>query len=180
MAAFDQALQHLRQTRGLIIDLRDTASGGNTGVAEGILGRFVEREIAYQKHMLPSEESSSGVGRSWYAHVSPRGDFIYSRPVAALVNRWTGSMGEGLAIGFDGTRTGTVVGTAMAGLVGATTRTRLPRTGIGINVPMERLYHVNGTPREAFQPAVLVDVAHAAAGRDPFVEAALEALAAAR
>jgi len=180
VAAFDQALQHLRQTRGLIIDLRDTASGGNTGVAEGILGRFVEREIAYQKHMLPSEENSRGVGRSWYAHVSPRGDFIYSRPVAALVNRWTGSMGEGLAIGFDGTRTGTVVGTAMAGLVGATTRTRLPRTGIGINLPMERLYHVNGTPREAFQPAVLVDVAHAAAGRDPFVEAALEALAAAR
>ena len=176
VAAFDRALERLRRTRGLIIDLRDTASGGNTGVAEGILGRFVEREVAYQKHILPLVATNKEV-RSSYARVPPRGDFTYSRPVAVLVNRWTGSMGEGLAIGFDATRTGTVVGTAMAGLVGATTRIVLPRTSIGINIPTERLYHVNGTPREAFRPTVLVDVAQAGTGRDPFVEAASTVLA---
>ena len=37
------------------------------------------------------------------------GDFVYSRPVVVLVNRWTGSMGEGLAIGFDATGAGAVV-----------------------------------------------------------------------
>jgi carboxyl-terminal processing protease len=173
---FDRALDGLRQARGLIIDLRNTPSGGNSSVARGILGRFVERDQAYQKHVLPSEERATGVRRSWLELVSPRGDFIYSRPVAVLVNRWTGSMGEGLAIGFDATGTGTVVGTAMAGLVGATMRVMLPRTGIGINVPSERLYHVNGVPREAFQPAVLVDIAHARPDQDPFVEAALQVL----
>jgi C-terminal processing protease CtpA/Prc len=177
VAAFDRALEGFRRTRGLIIDLRNTPGGGNTGVAQGILGRFVKRELAYQKHALPSEKRKSGVHRSWFAYVSPRGDFVYSRPVVVLVSRWTGSMGEGLAIGFDATGTGAVVGTAMAGLVGATTQVTLPRTGIGVNVPIERLYHVNGTPREEFQPAVLVDVAHGNPGRDPFVEAALEALA---
>jgi hypothetical protein len=55
-------------------------------------------------------------------------------------------------------------------------RVMLPRTGIGINVPTERLYHVNGTPREKFQPEVLIDVARAGPGRDPFVEAALQVL----
>ncbi|HEY7025743.1 MAG TPA: S41 family peptidase [Candidatus Limnocylindrales bacterium] len=105
--------------------------------------------------------------------MSPRPPFTYTQPVAVLVGRWTVSMGEGLAIGFDATRTGFVVGTAMAGLVGATTPIMLPRTGIGINLPYERLFHVNGMPREAFQPKVVVDVAQGAPGRDPFIDAAL-------
>jgi C-terminal processing protease CtpA/Prc len=176
VAAFDRALDGLRQTRGLIIDLRNTPSGGNSSVARGILGRFVERELPYQKHVLPAEERATGVRRSWFELVSRRGDYVYARPIAVLVSRWTGSMGEGLAIGFDATTAGTVIGMAMAGLVGATMSVRLPRTGIGINVPTERLYHVNGTPREEFQPAVLVDVARASPGQDPFVEAALQVL----
>jgi len=173
--AFDRALNELRQTRGLIVDLRNTASGGNTSVARGILGRFVRQDVPYQKHVLPAEERETGVRRSWLELVSARGEFTYSQPVVVLVNRWTGSMGEGLAIGFDATGTATVAGTPMAGLVGATSHIMLPHTGIGINVPTERLYHVNGTPREAYVPAEL-DVSHVAAGKDPFVEAALELL----
>jgi hypothetical protein len=84
-------------------------------------------------------------------------------------------MGEGLAIGFDATGSGTIVGTLMAGLVGATSQIVLPRTRIGVNVPAERLYHINGTAREAFQPSVLVDVTRPF-NADPFVAAALEVL----
>lgn len=176
VAAFDRALDRLRQTRGLIVDLRDTPSGGNTVVARGILSRFVEREQPYQKHVLPSEERVTGVRRSWLELVSPRGSFAYSRRVAVLVGRWTGSMGEGLAIGFDATHAGTIVGTPMAGLVGATTNIVLPRTGIGINIPTERLFHVNGMPREAFRPSVAVDVTDASINDDPFIHAALGVL----
>ncbi len=175
--AFDRALGELRNTRGLIVDLRNTPSGGNTAVAKGILGRFVSRDQPYQKHVLPTEERDTGIRRSWLELVTPRGDFIYQRPVVVLVGRWTGSMGEGLAMGFDATGTGTVVGTAMAGLVGATVRIMLPRTGIGINLPAERLYHVNGTPREAFLPKVLVDMTRQDLGEDPILEAALRVLA---
>jgi carboxyl-terminal processing protease len=175
--AFDRALQQLRQTQGLIIDLRDTGSGGNSSVARGILGRFVQKDMPYQKHVLPTEERETGVRRSWLELVSQRGEFRYSKPVVVLVSRWTGSMGEGLAIGFDATGAGTVVGTPMARLVGATSRIELPHTGIGINVPTERLYHVNGTPREEFVPAVNVDVTQARAGLDPFMEAAFSVLA---
>jgi carboxyl-terminal processing protease len=177
VAAFDRALAGLRDTRGLIVDLRNTPSGGNSSVARGILGRFVGIEQPYQKHVLPSEERETGVRRSWLELVSPRGDFVYSRPVAVLVNRWTGSMGEGLAIGFDATHAGTVVGTPMAGLLGATSHVMLPRTRIGINIPSERLYHVNGSPREEFQPSVRVDVAAAETGQDPFITAALRVVA---
>jgi len=174
--AFDRALGDLRETRALIVDLRDTPSGGNSRVARGILGRFARREMPYQKHVLPSEEREAGVRRSWLELVSARGAFTYRRPVAVLVDHWTGSMGEGLAIGFDATDSATVIGTPMAGLAGATYGVTLPRTGIGMNVPAERLYHVDGTPREAFRPKVGVDVEHSGDEEDPFVSAALRAL----
>jgi C-terminal processing protease CtpA/Prc len=175
--AFDAALDSLRATRGLIIDLRNTASGGNSSVARGILGRFVGKEVPYQKHILPAEEKETGIRRSWLELVSPRGT-RYAGAVVVLVNRWTGSMGEGLAIGFDATGAAKVVGTEMARLVGATYTISLPSTGIRANVPAERLQHVNGLPREDFRPGVYVDVETAAAGEDPFIARALAELAA--
>lgn len=176
VAAFDHALNAFHETRGLIVDLRNTPSGGVSSVARGILGRFVDREQPHQMHVLPAAERNTGVRRSWLELVSPRGEFMYSQPVVVLVGRWTGSMGEGLAIGFDATGSGIVVGTAMAGLVGATYGISLPYTRIGISIPAERLYHVNGTPREAFQPTVAVDISNTESEQDPFITTALGVL----
>lgn len=163
--SFDDALAELRDTRGLILDLRDTPSGGNTLVARALMGRFVSRETPYQKHSVPAEERRHGVRRSWVEMVSPRGPFVYTKPLVVLVNHWTGSMGEGTAIGLDGAGRATVVGTEMARLVGATSQTRLPHTGIGVTFPTEKLFHVRGTPREEFVPPVYVDLL-AGRGRD--------------
>lgn len=60
-------------------------------------------------------------------------------------------MGEGLAIGFDaiGAR---VEGSRMAGLLGAIYEYKLDKSGVVIKFPVERLFHVNGTPREQFVP----------------------------
>jgi carboxyl-terminal processing protease len=174
VAAFDRALSSLRATRGLIVDLRSTASGGNSTVARGILGRFIKREAQYQKHELSAEGRETGVKRSWIELVSPRGEFTYEKPVAVLVDHWTGSMGEGIAIGFDAICTCKVVGTPMARLVGATYTIALPQSGIHMNVPAERVYHVNGTPRESYLPVLSVDVGDAS--DDPFIAAALRSL----
>lgn len=155
---FDLGLAALKQTRGLILDLRDTPSGGNTTVARGIMGRFIRRDMPYQKHSIPAEERRYGTKRSWIELVSPRGEFTYTAPVVVLVNHWTGSMGEGITIGMDGMRRATVVGTEMARLVGATSGIRLPHTGIGVTFPTEKLFHVNGSPRENFVPPVRINL----------------------
>jgi carboxyl-terminal processing protease len=176
---FDRALEALRDTRGLVIDLRDTPGGGNSTVARGILGRFVTREIGYQKHTAPEEERETGVRRSWIELVSPRGPFTYSRDVAVLVGRWTGSMGEGVAIGFDGVGRGTVVGGPMAQLLGATYRIELPNTKVGISLPAERLSHVDGTPREAFRAKAPVEQS-ARGGPDPVLDAGRAAVSGTR
>ena len=153
--AFDEALDSLQHTKGLIIDLRETPSGGNTTVARAMMSRFIEKELPYQKHSLPNEEKQYGVRRSWIELVSP-GEKIYKKPVVILVSRWTGSMGEGIAIGFDGMNRAVIIGDRMAGLLGAIYSFSLPETKIGFSIPVEKLFHVNDTPRENFIPKFLV------------------------
>jgi carboxyl-terminal processing protease len=174
VAAFDSALALLRDTRALVLDLRDTPSGGNTTVARGILSRLIATAGPYQMHELPSEERQFGIKRVWVEHVAPRGPFTYERPVAVLVGRWTGSMGEGLAMALDGLDRGTVIGTPMAGLLGATYGVQLPHTGWSVRVPAERLFHVDGTPREDFTP--VAHVPPGPPGEDAAVAAALRTL----
>ncbi|GAA4338771.1 S41 family peptidase [Flaviaesturariibacter amylovorans] len=170
--AFDSVLNGLLDTRGLVLDLRETPSGGNTTVARAIMGRLILKEGFYQKHEWPTEEARWGVKRSWVELVSPRGK-TYTAPVAVLVGPWTGSMGEGLAIGLDGLRRATVLGSPMAGLLGSIYSYELPHSRIGYSFPAERLYHVDGTPRERFRP---VPIPTPQNGRDAAIEKAVQFL----
>lgn len=168
VAEFDAALERLKRTRGLVIDLRATPSGGNTSVAEPVMGRLIDRRLPYQRGVTVR-------GDGWTREVSPRGDWIYKAPVVVLVGRWTASMGEGIAIGLDGMRRAAVVGTRMAGLNGAVFDLQLPNTGIKLNYAAERLFHVNGTPREDFVPPVLVNITGEETG-DPILEVGISTL----
>jgi carboxyl-terminal processing protease len=167
--AFDEAVDNLWNTKGLIIDLRETPSGGNSIVARAMMSRFIEKELPYQKHILPSEEKQYGIKRSWIELVSPRGR-TYKKPLDILVNRWTGSMGEGIAIGFDGMKRALIVGDKMAGLLGANYSFTLPETGIGFSIPGEKLFHVNGMRRENFVPGFLVS------GNESYLDVAVRLL----
>ncbi|MBO2009933.1 S41 family peptidase [Hymenobacter negativus] len=179
IARFDSALTALQGTQSLVLDLRETPSGGNTSVARAIMGRFIGKEAPYQRHELPNEEAETGIPRRWLELVAPRGP-RYSKPLVVLVGRWTGSMGEGLAIGFDALRGGTVVGTELAQLKGAIYSYKLPHSGIGFGFPVERLYHINGQAREAYHPAVFLDLVKLAqrptTEADPVLQAGLTVL----
>ncbi|MGZ3844775.1 MAG: S41 family peptidase [Flavisolibacter sp.] len=172
---FDSVLNLLLSTSALIIDLRETPSGGNTAVARAILGRFISSEQFYQKHELWAEERQTGVKRSWEEIVSPR-SAPYLKPLVILVDHWTGSVSEGITIGFDAMKQATVIGTQMARLNGAVETFQLPNTGIGVNITTERLYHVNGLPRQLFNPSILVDVKQQAPNNDPILLEALSFL----
>jgi carboxyl-terminal processing protease len=95
-----------------------------------------------------------------------------------LVDHWTGSMGEGMAIGLDGMGRATVAGTRMAGLNGAVFDLELPNTRIRLNYAAERLAHLDGTPREYYVPSLhvdLLDPAHAGVD-DPVFQAGIALL----
>lgn len=172
---FDSLLYVYRNTKALILDLRETPSGGNTTVARAIIGSFISREGFYQKHELPAEERTSGVKRSWVEVVSPR-KHIYNKPLVLLVNHWTGSVSEGITIGFDALKRATIIGTSMARLSGAIYSYKMPETNIGFSFPVEKLFHVNGKPREHFSPGIVVDLTSQKRGEDAILLKALEYL----
>ncbi len=154
VAAFDDALARMGPVQALVLDLRDTPSGGNTTVARGIMGRLVARPMAYQRHEDVSEIRSTGIRRGWVEWVWPRGAH-FSQPVFVLVGPWTGSMGEGLAIGLNAARGAPVLGRPMARLLGGLEEITLQHSGIAVRIPGDKLFHVNGQPREDFVPCAL-------------------------
>lgn len=145
VSTFNEALNNLRYSNGLIIDLRDTPGGGNTSVAEPILGRFINQKMAYQRTVFSNDFARN-------RKVKPSGPWTYEKPLIILVGRWTGSMGEGMAIGFDAMGRGTVIGSQMAGLAGGTEAVKLKKTGIELRMPTYDLHHLNGTPRHKWKP----------------------------
>ncbi|MEO8806353.1 MAG: S41 family peptidase [Burkholderiaceae bacterium] len=169
--AFDAALAAMPDARALVLDLRDTPSGGTSSVARGLMGRFVRRPMPYQRHELVSEFRSHGVRRLWVEYVAPRGT-PFLPPVVVLVGHWTGSMGEGIAIGLNAARGARVVGQPMAHLLGALGETVLPHSKIPVRVPTEKLFHVDGRAREAFVPRAIV-ASGGASSADPELEAAI-------
>jgi carboxyl-terminal processing protease len=149
---FDKAVDEFMGYKNLIIDLTETANGGNSTVARCIMGRFISKTMPYQQHEFDEKEFESK--RKWVEYVTPR-KTPFKGNVFIIVGRWTGSMGEGIAIGFDGLKRAKIVGTEMAKLLGAVNGFTMPETNIGFQIPTERLYHINGIPREKYKPSML-------------------------
>jgi C-terminal processing protease CtpA/Prc len=152
IADFDKAIDDFSQFKNLVIDLTETPSGGNTTVARCMMGRFINKRMPYQQHELDEKEFQTQ--RIWVEYVTPR-KTQFKGKLFVIVGHWTGSMGEGLAIGFDGLKRAKIIGTEMAGLLGAINGFTLSETKIGFQIPTERLYHINGTPREKYKPNIL-------------------------
>jgi len=151
ISEFDKTLDSFINYKNIIVDLTETPSGGNSTVARAIMGRFTDKQLPYQIHEF--DEKQYDTKRHWEEFVTPR-KTIYKGNVYILVGHWTGSMGEGIAIGFNGMKKAKIIGTPMAGLLGAISGFQLSETQIRYQFPTERLYHINGTPREDFVPEI--------------------------
>ena len=149
IAAFDAAMAKLPPTATVIIDISDTPSGGNTSVARAMMSWFVQKPISYQVHSLPAEERETGIARQWIEQVLPRAGKFHPGKAIVQVGRWTGSMGEGIAIGFRAIGA-EVCGGRMAQLKGAVYDFSLPASGMVVKLPAERLVTTDGLPREDF------------------------------
>ena len=163
IAAFDEAIRSSPEENELFLDLRDTPSGGNTTIARAIMGWFVNEARDYQVHSRPAEQRETGISRQWVEQVLPREDKYRSKLPTLLVGRWTGSMGEGLAIGFAPLGAD-IRGTRMAGLRGSIEDLRVGNTDLFVKLPTERLYTIEGLPREDFVPQPLTDESPLSAG----------------
>ncbi|MXO99655.1 peptidase S41 [Altererythrobacter xixiisoli] len=156
VAAFDAALLALRDTRGLIIDVRNNG-GGDTAVARPIMGRFITERLPYARMRRRSGDGDRrALTAAWTEYVDPTGPFTYTRPVVVLTNYWSASMAEGFPMGMRGIGRAKVVGTPMMALGAAVFDLRLNRTGVDAQYSAEPVYDVRDQPRWTMRPDVEV------------------------
>lgn len=156
VTAIDHARKDIVKAKRIVIDLRNTPSGGDSSVARAILGHFVRSRKPFQRHTF--FETDTNTIHDWVEYANPRFTDVARGKVAVLVDHWTGSMGEGIAIGMDATGAGMVIGTPMAGLRGAISGFELPVSKYRVQFPTEKIYHLNGTPREFWKPKLSVNL----------------------
>ncbi|MCY0989151.1 S41 family peptidase [Nannocystis sp. ILAH1] len=178
IAAFDAAIREHAELDAMILDLRNTPSGGNTDVARGIIGHFVREARPYQVHEIPAVVRSTTVPRRFVEYVLPRAPFFEGK-VAVLGSRWTGSMGEGLLMGLHAAAGARTFASDLGDLLGAVYSFELPAVGATLELGGESLFHVDGTPRGDYVADVpLASADRDAEGADPAMAAALAWLAA--
>jgi carboxyl-terminal processing protease len=152
--AFDTALAELKDTPGLVLDVRENG-GGDTQVARPIMGRFIRDRRPYAL-MRRRSGRGQGLTEPWTEYVDPQGPFTYDKPVVVLQDHWSGSMAEGFPMGMKGIGRAVTVGTETMGLGAAVFPLRLDRTGVTINYSAEPVYDVQDRARWTLKPDVAV------------------------
>lgn len=173
ITAFDKAVADVIDADGLILDMRNTPSGGNAEVGKSIIGHFTEELHPYQIHEVPSLMREFTVPRRFVEYLYPRAPYFNASQTVVLGGYWTGSMGEAIVIGMDAMGIKTIA-SDMGDLLGGMSKFTFADNTITLAIPTETLFHVDGTPREDFiADTALLSADSDADGSDPAMAAAL-------
>ncbi len=172
---FDQALDSLRDTSGLMLDIRDNQGGLNH---DDIVGRFLHKETfvgySYIKNGLKHNQFKRKMD-----YIEPRG-WEYKKPVALLINDRTGSAADLFTRGMRAAPRVTTIGTTTHGnLSGEAIFAVLP-CGLVVRISSgyltdtkDRSIEVNGNVPDVKIETSIQDYLEA---RDPVLEQASEVL----
>lgn len=183
--AFAAAFDRIAGARALVFDVRENG-GGNSGVGWAILAHLTDEPFpisnwrtldyrpAYRAWGRPTGTFGES-GNTYPADASAH----FTGPVAVLTSPRTFSAAEDFAVAFDAMGRGRIVGEPTGGSTGQPLFFSLPGGGSG-RVTTKRDTYPDGTDfvGVGVQPDLLVRPTLDAlrAGRDPVLEAALEAL----
>jgi carboxyl-terminal processing protease len=174
---FDRALEALRETPGLILDIRDNTGG--FGHAE-IVGRFLQRRVTTGFSYVKSGPGHSDLRRT-ELHASPTGAWHYTRPLALLVNDVTGSAADLFATELRSRPQVTTVGTTTHGNLSGVAVYGVLTCGLVVRISNGYISDARDRPVEGAGnvPGVVVEptIQDYLTGRDPVFERALEILA---
>ncbi len=148
--AFDAALAPLRDTAGLLLDLRGCMAVA-PAAAERVLGRFVEGRSRYASK---AARDGDGLEAPWPVYVNERGPWPYEGRVVVIVDRFTAGAPEDLAAALQGLGRASVVGPPTAGWSTHTRAFVLPNTRVSVEVPYQKLFGVDGIARDRWTPDV--------------------------
>lgn len=183
IADLDAALEQLRDTRALVLDVR-TNGGGNDQLALQLAGRFAKTSVTYAKVRFREGPSHDDFGPWTNRTLSPRGAWQYDKPVWLLVGAGCFSSNETFIAALRALPNVTVAGETTGGSSGNPKEFALlvgnRDTGWKYSVPRWIEALADGTVIEwnGITPDVVIpwDAAMVQAGKDPVLEQAFAAL----
>lgn len=95
----DEAFDFLKETDGIIIDLRNN-SGGNDNEAVYIVGRFTREKHSAYKFRLKNGPGENDFTPFYTYYIEPQGKTQYLKKIVVLTHRFTISAAETLTMGF--------------------------------------------------------------------------------
>lgn len=170
---FATVLDYFRNTKGLIVDVRDN-SGGTSLTSRVVVGRFLDSRLAYPPSYINGVLISDP-----NEFMQPLGPFRYQNRVVVLTNGRSFSEGEGFTEKMKQIPTVTVVGDTTAGASGDPRVFKLP-SGRHIRVSTKDIRRYDGERQEwnGIPPNIRVaqTADDAKRGRDKQLEYAIELL----
>jgi Peptidase family S41/Tricorn protease C1 domain len=139
----DEALEHMGQTRGLVVDVR-LNGGGSEDLAGEVAGRFLNKPFVYAYSQFRSGPRHNDLTGKMERTVSPRGPWRYSRPVVLLIGQKCMSSNESFVAMMSGDPDLTTMGDHTCGSSGNPRMVELPMD-ITVSVPRWIDYLPDGT-----------------------------------
>jgi len=150
----DEVLEQMRDTRGLIVDVR-LNGGGSEPQARDVAGRFLETEFLYAYSQYRNGPHHTNLTGKIARTVAPRGPWRYDRPVIVLIGQKCMSSNESFIAMMSGAPQVTTMGDHTCGSSGNPRMLRLP---LDITVSLPRWIDLlpDGQPLDerGFQPQV--------------------------
>lgn len=151
---FDEALEKMRDTRGLIFDVR-LNGGGSEPIAKEVAARFVDKEFVYAYDQQRNGPAHTNLTKKFSRTVAPRGPWRYNRPVLLLIGQKCMSSNESFVGMMTGDPDVTTFGDHTCGSSGNPQMVQLP-LDITVSVPQWIDYRPDGVPldEQGFQPQI--------------------------
>jgi len=177
--ACDEALEQMRDTRGLVVDVR-LNGGGSEALARKVAGRFVDKEFVYSNSQFRNGPAHTNLTEKFPRVIRPRGLWRYNRPVMLLIGQNCMSSNESFIAMMTGDPLVTTMGDHTCGSSGNPKRVELP-FGITATLPQWIDYRPDGIALDerGLEPQIPFKPAPGAfeGGRDDLLAAALARLA---
>jgi len=188
---FTKALEQLKESKGLILDLREN-SGGNEMKGAQIAGRLIQERIYFHQPVLESVsletvqeaidskmKDANELKTKYCMSAGPCGAWQYDNPVVILVNWRTGSAAEGFTMGLKYSGRACVIGERTLGSTGNPYYVELPGGARG-RICRNKSNRPDGSRLQGvgIPPDILVKrtIKGIEKGRDEILEAALDYL----
>lgn len=177
-ARVDEALERVRDTRGLIVDVR-LNGGGDEPTAGKVAGRFLYDDYVYSFSQFRNGPSHTNLTEKFPRTIGPRGPWRYDRPVLLLIGEKCMSSNESFIEMMRGATNVTTMGNHTCGSSGNPRIVKLP-LDMTVSVPRWIDYIADGAPLDerGIQPDVAFEPTPGAFEemRDDLLAAALERL----